>query len=77
MYDVMLRNFSGEPAEVRLVFESLPKEMRVRHLVLDASASGAEENQRLRPEPFQKWKAGDNELLLKLQPWAVHYWSVE
>jgi xylan 1,4-beta-xylosidase len=77
MYDVMLWNFSAEPAQVRLFFDGLPREMRVRHVVLDASEAGTEENQRLRPEPFQKWKPGNEGTLLKLQPWAVHYWSVD
>ncbi|HXQ80262.1 MAG TPA: hypothetical protein VN775_03055 [Opitutaceae bacterium] len=77
MYDVLLWNFSGEPAEVRLLFDGLPGEVRVRHIMLDASAAGAEENRSLRPEPFQKWRPGDKAPLLKLQPWAVHYWSVD
>lgn len=77
MFNVMLWNFSGEPANVRLVFDGLPKEMRVRHLVLDASAGAAEENERLRPEPFEKWTTGAKQLTLELQPWAVHYWSLD
>ena len=60
-----------------LSLEALPKEIRARHILLDAAGSGVEENQRLRPEPLQKLKAGDQKLRLKLEPWAVHYWSLE
>ena len=77
MHNVLLWNFSGEPAQVALSLEALPKEMRARHIILDALGAGGEENQRLRPEPLQMWKAGDQKLSLKLEPWAVHYWSLE
>jgi hypothetical protein len=77
MHNVMLWNFSSEPAHVELSLEALPKDMRVRHIVLDAAGAGGDENQRLRPEPLQTWKAGDQKLLLTLEPWAIHYWSLE
>ena len=77
MHNVMLWNFSGEPASVALSLEALPKDMRVRHMLFDAAGAGAEENQWLRPEPPQTLKAGDQRLSLKLEPWAVHYWSLE
>ena len=57
--------------------KALPGELRMRHIVLDAAGAGADENQRLRPEPLQTLKAGDHKLSLKLEPWAVHYWSLE
>jgi xylan 1,4-beta-xylosidase len=77
MHNLMLWNFSSEPAQVKLSLEALPKEMRARHIMLDAAAAGGDENQRLRPEPLQMLKAGDHKLSLKLEPWAVHYWSLE
>jgi hypothetical protein len=77
MHNLMLWNFSGEPAQVELSLDSLPKEMRARHVMLDAAGAGVEENQRLRPEPLRTLKAGDQKLSLKLEPWAVHYWSLE
>jgi hypothetical protein len=77
MHNVMVWNFSGEPADVELTLEGLPKNVRVRHLVLDTTGSGVEENQRLRPAPLRDLKAGDQKLSLKLEPWAVHYWSLE
>ena len=57
--------------------EALPKEMRARQLTLDAAGAGGEENQRLHPEPLQTLKAGDQKLSLRLEPWAIHYWSLE
>ncbi len=77
MHNVMLWNFSGEPAQVGMSLKALPRELRMRHIVLDTAAAGADENQRLRPEPLQTLKAGDHKLSLKLEPWAVHYWSLE
>ena len=77
MHNMMLWNFSDQPATVKLSLNDLPKDMRVRHIVLDASGSGLEENQRLRPDPFVQIKKGNQSLTLKLEPWAVHYWSLE
>ena len=77
MHNLMLWNFSSEPADVEVSLKALPKEIRARHIVLDATGPGVEENQRLRPEPLQTLKAGDHKLSLKLEPWAVHYWSLE
>jgi xylan 1,4-beta-xylosidase len=77
MNNVMLWNFSGKPVQVELKLEALPKEMRTRHIILDAVGAGVEENQRLRPEPLQALKAGCQKLSLKLEPWAIHYWSLE
>ncbi|MCI0535667.1 MAG: hypothetical protein L0Z50_10615 [Verrucomicrobiales bacterium] len=77
MHNVMLWNFSGNAVEVELSLEALPKEVHARHIVLDATGAGVEENQRLRPEPRTTLKAGGQKLALKLEPWAVHYWSLE
>jgi hypothetical protein len=77
MHNMMLWNFSDQPVTVNLSLNDLPKDMRVRHIVLDASGSGLEENQRLRPDPFVQIKKGTQSLTLKLEPWAVHYWSLE
>jgi len=57
--------------------ESLPKEMRARHLVLDAMSAGDDENHRLRPEPFFNLKPGDQKLPLLFEPYGVQYWSFE
>lgn len=77
MHNMMLWNFSDKPVTVKLSLEDLPKEMRARHIVLDATGAGLDENQRLRPEPFRKIAKGTQALTVKLEPWAVHYWSLE
>ncbi len=77
MHNMLLWNFSDQPVTVQLTFGRLPKDMRVRHIVLDATGSGLEENQRLRPEPFIKLEKGTRTLDIKLEPWAVHYWTFE
>ncbi len=77
MHNLMLWNFSDTPVTVKLDLKDMPKDMRVRHIVLDATGSGLEENQRLRPDPFIKLEKGTQSLSIKLEPWAVHYWSLE
>jgi hypothetical protein len=77
MHNVMLWNFSSEPAQVEINLKALPRELRMRHIVLDAAGAGADENLRLRPDPLQTLKAGDHKFSLKLEPWAIHYWSLE
>jgi hypothetical protein len=77
MHNLLLWNFSGEPVQVELRLAALPKDMRARHVVLDATGAGADENQRLRPDPLRTIKSGDQTVSLQLEPWAVHYWSLE
>jgi len=77
MHNMMLWNFSDQATTVTLNLDDFPKDMRIRHITLDASGSGLEENQRLRPEPFVNLKKGSHTLNIKLEPWAMHYWSLE
>jgi hypothetical protein len=77
MFNVLLWNFSGSPAQAQLLLRGLPKEMRTRHIVLDATASSDDENARLRPDPFKSIQSGDQRMELNLEPWAIHYWSLE
>jgi xylan 1,4-beta-xylosidase len=77
MHNLLLWNFSSSPMQADLHLQGLPKEMRVRHIVLDATAASGEENARLRPEPFMKIKSGDTHVAVSLEPYAVHYWSIE
>jgi hypothetical protein len=77
MYNLMLWNFSEHPVEVEVDLVNLPKQLRTRHIVLDATGAGNDENQRLRPEPFTQLSRGTHRMVLKLEPWAVHYWSLE
>ena len=77
MSNLLLWNFSAASAGVDLTLEGLPKDMRVRHLVLDAQSPSSDENARLRPDPPTRWKKGDVRLRVQLEPYAVHYWSLE
>ncbi|GAB3938569.1 GH39 family glycosyl hydrolase [Larkinella terrae] len=77
MHNMMLWNFSDQPVEVNITLTNLPKSMRTRHIVLDATGPGNDENHRLRPEPFSQLKPGNQKLTVRLEPWAVHYWSLE
>jgi hypothetical protein len=77
MHNLLLWNFSSSPVKVDLQFANLPKEMRTRHIALDALAPSDDENMRLRPDPFKKLPAGDQTIALDLEAYAVHYWSFE
>ncbi len=77
MYNLMLWNFSDKPKMVNLSLENIPRNVRVRHMTLDASPGAILENQRLRPDPFINIEKGSRTLKLTLEPWAVHYWSLE
>lgn len=77
MHNLMIWNFSDTTSIAEINFQDLPKDMRIRHFVLDASGGALDENQRLRPDPFIYLKKGSHTMSLKLEPWAVHYWSFE
>ena len=76
-YNLLLWNFSESPAEVVLSLENLPKNMKVRHLVLDALAPSADENARLRLERLAELKKGTQQLRVHFDPYAVRFWSLE
>lgn len=77
MDNLLLWNFSASPATVELSLENLPKDMRARHVVLDAVTGSNDENARLRPEPPANVKKGGSRLSRQFEPYAVHYWSFE
>ena len=77
MHNLMLWNFSSSPVPLELSFKDLPGEVRIRHIVLDATTASSDENARLRPEPFTNLKNGDQHLSLTLEAYAVHYWCLE
>jgi len=74
---LLVWNFSDAPAEVEMTVNGLPKNMRVRHIVLDALAPSDDENARLRPDPPAEWKAGTHRLQVRFDPYAIHFWSLE
>jgi len=77
MHNLMLWNFSDKPVTVKLHLTDLPKDMHVRRTVLDATGSGQEDEQRLRSDPSFELKKGTRTLEIRLDSWAVHYWSFE
>jgi xylan 1,4-beta-xylosidase len=77
MQNLVLWNFSAAPVEVRIELKSLPRDLRSRHISLDAAAPADDENTRLRPDPFTTLKKGDQHLTLRFEPYALHYWSFE
>ncbi len=77
MQNLVLWNFSSNEATIELNLKSLPKEVRTRHIMLDALAPSDDENARLRPEPFRKIPKGDQQLNVELGPYAIQYWSFE
>ena len=77
MHNLLLWNFSSSPVQLELALKDLPRDVRVRHIVLDAATVSNDENARLRPDPFTNLKRGNQRLSLTLEPYAVHYWSLE
>lgn len=77
MQNLLLWSFSASPIEVSISLNNLPRDLRSRHLALDAVAPSDDENSRLRPDPFKTIKKGESIPVLKFEPYAMHYWSFE
>jgi xylan 1,4-beta-xylosidase len=77
MQNILLWNFSTNQVKLELTLKSLPKEVRTRHIQLDAAAPSDDENSRLHPDPFHKLPKGDQQITIDLAPYAIHYWSIE
>ncbi len=77
VYSLLLWNFSESPAQVDLSLETLPKDVKVRHLILDPPAPSPDENVRLRPEGTMSLKKGDNRLQSMFDAYGVQFWSLE
>ena len=77
MDNLVLWNFSKETVPVELSLVGLTRDTRSRHIILDAQNPSNDENARLRPEPFATLPKGDFRLNLNLEPYAIHYWSLE
>ena len=77
-FDVMIGDVSGIPLAHLINTQVAPtNDVRVRHVVLDAAASSNDENARLRPDAPTRWKKGEQRLSVRLEPYAIHYWSLE
>jgi xylan 1,4-beta-xylosidase len=77
MENLLLWNFSNQPVPVTIRFDGLQEKRKIRHIALDAASASADENARLRPEPFEELRADRAQRQLQLEPYAVHYWSFE
>lgn len=77
LWNLLLWNFSAEPAEAEISLEGIPKDLRVRPIALDAAAPGGDESSRLRHGPGAEWKAGDARVPVAFGPWEVRFWSME
>jgi len=77
MQNLLLWNFSNAPVPVEISLGGHPKDLRTRHVVFDATAPSDDENARLRPEPYATLKRGSATWRLQLEPYAIHYWSIE
>jgi hypothetical protein len=75
--NLVVWNFSPTPVALEITLNGVPTAGRFRHLRLDAAGPDLDENARLRPDPFVKFSAGDQSLNVKLEAYAVHYWSFE
>ena len=72
-YNLMLWNFSGQPAQVRIQVQDLPPNMLTRRIMLDAVTGTNDENLRLRPLDAPPLERAEFEL----GPWSVEYWYLE
>ena len=77
MQNLLLWNFSNASVPVEISLTGHARDLRVRHVVLDASAPSDDENARLRPDPYATLNKGDQTWHLQLEPYAVHYWTFE
>ncbi len=77
MENLLVWNFSGNSVPLELDLKDLAGPKRTRHILLDPLGPSDDENARLRPEPFRNLQAGNQQLKLTLEPWAIHYWSFE
>ena len=77
MQNLLLWNFSNAAVAVEISIAGHVRDLRTRHVSLDATAVSDDENARLRPEPYAKLAKGDQTWRLQLEPYAVQYWSFE
>lgn len=75
-YDVLLWNYSPNPASVSFNIAGLPKPLTAHRVHLDATAASDDENIRLRPLPALRLKPGDGPISLELEPFEVTFWAI-
>lgn len=77
MYNVMVWNFSARPVQAEVTFANLPRDLRMRHLTLDAQSASNDENIRLRPDAPMPIKKGEPTLRTELEPYGIQFWMLE
>ena len=77
IYNVLVWNFSTNPARVNFTVNGIPSKMALRKLTLDASAPSDDENVRLRPSPTQIVQTGTAQVGLDLPAYGVTFFSLE
>lgn len=77
MFNVMLWNFSTNATEVEVTFADLPRDLRVRHLTLDAAAASNDENIRLRARAPMRVTKGQHSFRTAFEPYGVQFWMLE
>ncbi|HEY2589213.1 MAG TPA: hypothetical protein VGI81_25945 [Tepidisphaeraceae bacterium] len=77
IYNLLIWNFSKQPAEFELAVEGLPGAMLMRQLKLDAVAPSDDENARLHPESPVRVPASPPRQHVRIEPFGVRFWSFE
>ena len=66
-----------DSSTVDLAFTDLPRDLRARHLTLNAESASNDENIRLRPGPPQQVGKGEHRLKAEFEPYGVQFWMLE
>jgi hypothetical protein len=77
MFNVMVWNFSTNALRVDLTFKDLPRDLRLRHLTLNAESASNDENIRLRPRPSQPIKKAEHTVSVEFERYGVQFWMLE
>lgn len=77
IYNVLVWNFSNQPAHVQMTLENVRAAMVLRRVTLDAAAPSDDENARLRPTPSQIIAPGTQHLQLDFAPYGIVFFSLE
>ena len=76
-YNVLLWNYSTQPAEVELAIEGASADLTLRRVMLDAAAPSDDENARLKPFPSRELKRGDMRVKVDLGSYGISFLALE
>jgi hypothetical protein len=77
IYNVLVWNFSKNPAQVQVTLDHVPSAMVLRQVTLDAAAASDDDNSRLNPTPSKTISAGTQNVQLDLVPYGITFFSLE